>query len=151
MILGIEVEEQLVDLINDFGSAGIRSVDLVHHNNRGKMTLECLRQHIPSLWHRSLCCIDEEEHAINKCERSLDLATEICVTGCVDEVDLRSPPLDRRRLRKDRDPAFAFLVVRIHDTLNNLLVVCEHASGAKQTVNERRLAVVDVRDERDIA
>jgi hypothetical protein len=48
-------------------------------------------------------------------------------------------------------PAFAFEVVRIHGALGHLLVLAEGAALLQQAIDQRGLAMVDVRDDRDVA
>ena len=89
-------------------------------------------------------------------EDALDLGAEIGVAGRVDDVDVgglaaRWRPFDRGALGEDGDPALFLEVVRIHRALFDALVVAEGARLAEQLVDERRLAVIDVRDDRDVA
>ena len=60
-------------------------------------------------------------------------------------------PLDARAFGENGDPALFFEVGRIHRALLDPLVVAEGARLAEQLVDEGRLAVVDVRDDRDVA
>src|SRR6185437_12780381 len=80
-----------------------------------------------------------------------DLAAEVGVAGRVDDVDPRALPDDRGRLREDGDATLAFEVVGVHGALGDLLVVAEGAALLQQAVHEGRLAMVDVRDDRDVA
>ena len=59
--------------------------------------------------------------------------------------------MDRRVLRHDRDAALALEVVRVHDALGDVLVGAKDAALVQQRVDEGGLAVVDVRDDRDVA
>ena len=82
---------------------------------------------------------------------ALDLAAEIGVAGRVDDVDARVLPVDRGRLGEDGDAALLFEVVGIHGALGDALVVAEGAGLPEKLVDQRGLAMVDVRDDRDIA
>jgi hypothetical protein len=75
------------------------------------------------------------------------------VAGRVDDVDVAvlAVPLDRRALGEDGDPALLLEVVRIHRPLLDALVVAEGAGLAEQLVDEGRLAVIDVGDDRHVA
>ena len=57
----------------------------------------------------------------------------------------------RRVLGEDRDALLALEVHRVHDALGDVLVGAEGAGLPEHGVDERRLAVVDVRDDRDVA
>ena len=59
--------------------------------------------------------------------------------------------MDRGVLGEDGDAALALEVVGVHDALGDLLVGAEHAALAEQRVDQRRLAVVDVGDDGDVA
>src|SRR2546425_2861781 len=78
------------------------------------------------------------------------LAAEVGVTGGVDDVDARAAVLDGAVLRENGDAALTLDVVRVHDPLAHLLVSGESAGLLQQTVDQRRLAVVDVRNDRDV-
>jgi hypothetical protein len=82
---------------------------------------------------------------------ALHLAAEIGVARRVDDVDARVLPDDRRRLGKDGDASFLLEVVRIHHALGDALVFTERPGLRQQLVDERRLAVVDVGDDGDVA
>ena len=69
----------------------------------------------------------------------------------VDEVELHAAVADRRVLREDRDALLALELHRVHDALVHVLVLAERARLPQHRVDERRLAVVDVRDDRDVA
>ncbi len=112
---------------------------------------ECLGEDIPGLGHRALGGVDEEQHAVHERQRPLHLAAEVGMAGCIDQVDPHALPLDRRRLGEDRDPALALLVVGVHDALDRGLVGGEHPGGLQHCIHEGGLAVVDVRDQGDIA
>src|SRR6185369_17583781 len=68
------------------------------------------------------------------------------------DVDLRPAPLDGGVLGEDRDAALALLVVGVHQAFGRpALVDLERTGGLEQAVDQRRLAVVDVRDDGDVA
>src|SRR6185312_12807945 len=59
--------------------------------------------------------------------------------------------LDRGAFGENGDAALAFEVVRIKRALHHLLIGTEGAALPQQRVDERRLAVVDVRDDGNVA
>ena len=79
MLVGVEVEEQLLDLVHHFVDAGVGPVDLVHHHHDGQPRLERLAEHEAGLGKRSLARVDEEQHAVDHREPALDLAAEVGV------------------------------------------------------------------------
>ncbi len=150
-LVGVEVEEELVDLVEDLVGAGIGAVDLVEHDHRGKVGGEGLGQDVAGLGQRALGGVDEQHDPVDHGESSLDLAAEVGVPRRVDEVDLRALPGDGGRLGEDRDAPLALLVVGVHDPVDERLVLAEHPARAEEGVDERRLAVIDVGDEGDVA
>jgi hypothetical protein len=77
------------------------------------------------LWQATLGGIDQKHHAVNHLQHALDLATEVRVAGCVDDVDLHVAVTHGCVLRHDGDPAFAFEIHRVHDALAYLFVLAE--------------------------
>ena len=71
--------------------------------------------------------------------------------GRVDDVDLHAAVADRGVLGEDRDALLALEVHRVHDPLVDVLVARNAPVWQQQGVDERRLAVVDVGDDRDVA
>ena len=72
------------------------------------------------------------------------------VSRRVDDVDPVVVVAERAVLGGNGDATLAFQVHRIHEPLGHLLVVAEHVALTKEDVNQRGLAVVDVRDDRDV-
>src|SRR3546814_14751971 len=60
-------------------------------------------------------------------------------------------PLDGGAFGQDGDPALLFQVARIHGALFHALVVAEGAGLAEKLVDKRRLAMIDVGDDRHVA
>jgi predicted DNA-binding ribbon-helix-helix protein len=60
-------------------------------------------------------------------------------------------PIRRTCIGEDGDAPLAFEVVRVHGALGHLLVLAERAGLFQDRVDQRGFAVVDVRDDRDIA
>ncbi len=149
--VGVEVEEQLVHLVHDLVRPRVGAVDLVDDEDDGQLQLERLAQHEPRLRQRPFGGVDEQQHAVDHRQRALDLAAEVGVARRVDDVDLRVAVLHRRVLGEDRDALLALEIHRVHDPVGDVLVLAEGAGLPEHRVDERRLAVVDVRDDRDVA
>ena len=62
-----------------------------------------------------------------------------------------SLPHHRGAFGQDGDAALALELVRIERALGDLLVGAEGAGLAQQLIDQRGLAVVDMRDDRDVA
>ncbi len=148
---GVERGEQVEDLVDDFRDAGVRPVDLVDRHDRLQPDLERLADHELGLRHRTLGRVDEHDDAVDHREDALDLAAEIGVARRVDDVDAGVLPDDRGRLGEDGDAALLLEVVRVHRPFLDPLVVAEGPGLRQELVDERRLAVVDVGDDGDVA
>ena len=147
----VEVDEQLVDLVDDLGDARVRPVDLVDDEDHRQPRLERLAQHEARLGQRALGGVDEQQHAVDHRQPALDLAAEVRVAGRVDDVELHVAVLDRRVLGEDRDALLALEVHRVHDALVDVLVGAERPALPQHRVDQRRLPVVDVGDDGDVA
>ena len=102
--------------------------------------------------------VDEQHDAVDHGQAALDLAAEVGVAGGVDDVDgdravgrVHAVVRDRGVLREDRDALLALELVRVHGALFDVGVVGEGVRLLQHRVDERRLAVVDVGDDRDVA
>jgi hypothetical protein len=147
----VEIEEELVDLVHDLFDACVGAVDLVHDEDDRQARFECLAQDEARLRQRSLGGVDEQQHAVDHRQPAFDLAAEVGVARGVDDVDLDVVALNRGVLREDRDALLALEVARVHDALGDLLVGPERAGLPEHGVDERRLSVVDVGDDCDVA
>ena len=76
---GVEVDEQVVDLVQDLLRPGVVPVDLVDDDDRRQAALERLAQHEPGLRQRPLGGVHEQQHAVHHRERPLDFAAEVGV------------------------------------------------------------------------
>ena len=151
VVLGVEVHEQLVDLVEDGRDAGVGPVDLVDHDDHGQVVGERLAEHESRLRQRPFGGVDEQQHAVDHRQRPLDLTAEVGVTGRVDDVERHSVPHDRHVLGQDRDALFLLEVGRVHHPIGERLVDPERARLAQQRVDQGGLAVVDVGDDRQVA
>ena len=151
VLVGVEVEEELVDLVEDLVGAGVLAVDLVEHDHGGQPGGQRLGEHVAGLGQRALGGVDEQHHAVDHRQRPLDLTTEVGVAGGVDEVDPDAVPLDRGGLGEDGDAPLALLVVGVHDPVDEGGVLAEGARRTQEGIDQGGLAVVDVGDERDVA
>ena len=109
-----------------------------------------MRKHKARLRHGALGRVHQQHSAVRHLQHALDLAAKVRVARRVDHVDLDVLVLDRDVLRQNRDAALALLVVGVKHALLYLLVLTEGVRRLQHLVNQRRLAVVDVRDDCDI-
>ena len=110
LFVGVEVDEEVKDLVGDLLRSGVGLVDLVDDDDWREVVRERLLQHESRLRKRALGGIDEKEDPLDHREDSLYLGTEIPVTRCVHDVDDRILVFDRGVLGEDGDPAFTFQI-----------------------------------------
>jgi hypothetical protein len=151
LVGGAEVGHEVEGEVHDLFRAGVLAVCLVYDDDGLEAELYGLAQHEPGLGHGAFRGVDQQQAAVDHAEDALDLAAEVRVAWGVDYVDLDAPVLDGGVLGQDGDAAFLLEHVRVHGALCYLLPVPELERLAQQGVHERRLAVVDVRDDGDVA
>ena len=95
--------------------------------------------------------IDEEHDAVDEFEGAFDFAAEVGVTGRIDDVDFVVVVTDAGGFGEDGDAAFAFEFVGVHDAVFDVLIGAEDAGLAEHGVNEGGFAMIDVRNDGDVA
>ncbi len=151
LFFGVEIDEQIVNLVQHFLRTGVGAVNLVDDQNRRQMGFERLAQHVARLRQRAFAGIDQQHDAIHHLERAFHFAAKVAVAGRVHDVDLYVVIEDGGVLGQNGDAALALQVVGVHDALDQVLVGAEGAALAQHGVNQRGLAVVHVGDDGDIA
>jgi len=112
---------------------------------------ERLREHVTRLRQRPFARVHQQQHAIGNFKCALHLAAEIAVARCVHDVDLDAVVRYARDLGQNRDAALALEFVRIHHAVRDFFVGPENAGLFQHGVDQCGLAVVDVRNDCDIA
>lgn len=153
--VGGEVEQQVVALGDDLFDAGVGTVGLVDHEDDGQRRGERLAQHEAGLRQRALGRVDEQDDTVDHGQAALDLATEVGVTGGVDDVDDRDTAVavmlvNGGVLREDGDALLAFEVAGVHDAIDQFGALLECPRLAQHGVDESGLAVVDVCDDGNV-
>jgi hypothetical protein len=151
VLVGIKVKKELVDLVKNFFGTSVATVDLVENDNGGQPSGEGLRQHVSGLWERPFSGVDEEDDTVHHCQRPFYLATKIGMARGVDEIDVDPVPVHGGSLSKNRDSAFALLIVGVHDSVDDGGVVTKRTGGSEERIDESRLAMVDVGDKGNVA
>src|SRR5207248_196268 len=141
---------EIKDEIEHLVWPGIFAIDLIDHYNRFRMVLQRLAQNEARLRLRTIVRVDDQQDAVDHLHDALDLAAEIGVARRVDDVDPIAVPLKGSVLRANGDSFFAFEIHRIHHPLLDLLIGAEGAGLAQELIDERGLAVVDVRNDGDV-
>ncbi len=151
LVAGAKPVEQFERLIEHPVRAGSVAIDLVDDDERREAVLERFARDEPRLWHRAVDRVDEQQHAVDHGQHALDFAAEVGVARRIDDIDAPFAPGDRRVLRENRDAALFLEVVRVHRAFGDHEAFVERARLSQQLVHERGLAVVDVRDDRDVS
>ena len=115
-----------------------------------RLRFERFHQNVTRLRQRAFAGVDQQHDAIHDLEGAFHFAAEIAVAGRVDDVDLGAVKAHAGDLGENGDAALAFQIVRIHDALGDLFVGAENAALAEHGVDQRGLAVVDVRNDSDV-
>ncbi len=131
----------------------VLAVDLVDDDDGLGAGFERLAQHEAGLRLRTVGGVHHQQHAVDHVHDALDLAAEIGVAGRVHDVDVVVLVFERGVLGADGDALLLLEVHRVHEAflLGFVLVGAEGAGLFEQAIHERGLAVVHVRDDRDIA
>ena len=152
LLLGrVEIDEEIVDLVEHVLRPRITTIDLVDDDNRRQAALEGLAQHVARLRQRPFGRVDEQHDAVHHRQDALDFPAEIGVTGRVDDIDQDVLVVHGGVLRQDGDAPLALELVAVHGPLGHPLVDAKHPGLPEHGVDERGLAVIDVRDDGDIA
>ncbi len=142
--------DELGDLRGRAVGIGRGQVDLVHDRDDLEVVLDREVGVRERLRLDPLRGVHEEERALARLERARHLVGEVDVPGRVDQVQLVALPLDADGLRLDRDAALALEIHRVEHLLAHL-PLGERRGQLEDAVGERRLAVVDVRDDGEVA
>ena len=143
--------EQVEGLVHHPVRAGAGTVDLVHHHDGAQAQRQRLAGDEAGLRHGAIHGVHQQQHAVHHRQGPLHLATEVGVSRGIDDVDPCALVLDGTVLGQNGDAALALQIVGVHHALVHLLVGPEGTGLAQQLVHQRGLAVVHVRDDRDVA
>jgi len=151
---GVEADD-LFDLRPHPLRVGGGNVDLVDHRQQLEAAVDGEVGVGERLRLDPLGGVDDEQRPFAGGERAGDLVAEVDVAGGVDQVEdvLRAvggPVVEPHRAGLDRDPALP-LELHIVEHLRLQVAAAERTGALEQAVGERRLAVVDVGDDREVA
>ena len=142
--------EHPFDLFAHAVGIGRGQVDLVDRGHDGEVVLERQVTVGEGLGLDALARVHHEHHAFTRRQRPRHLVPEVDVAGRVDQVDDVVAPTDTDVLGLDRDAPLAFDVHRI-EVLGPHVPSVDRPRQLQKSVSEGGLAVVDVRDDRDVA
>ena len=100
--------------------------------------------------------VDDEDRALARLEAAAHLVAEVDMARRVDEVEpvdetvMGARVLEPHRAGLDRDALLALEVHRVEDLAHHLTAL-DRVRQLEQPIGERRFAVIDVRDDREVA
>ncbi len=150
------LSQQLGDLLGDPLGLGAGKVDLVQAWDQLEPRVDRQVRVGDGLRLDPLARVDDQERTLARGQRPRHLVGEVDVAGRVDQVQLIRLPVVLRlvehphRLRLDRDPALALELHRV-EHLGAHRTGVDRVGELEDAVGQRRLAVVDVRDDREVA
>ena len=106
LVSGIQIDEQFVDLVDDFFGPRVLPIDLVDDGDGGQACLQSFSQDETRLRQAAFGGIDQEHHSVDHFQHAFDLAAEISVAGRIDNIDLVLAETDRGVLGHDSNAAF---------------------------------------------
>ena len=138
-----------------FVRIGRRQIDLVDHRDDGQVVLDGHVDVGQGLRLHALRGVHHQQRPLARRQRARHLVVEVHVAGRIDQVQLVGLPVLRlvrqaHRRGLDGDAALA-LEVHVVEELVLLLASRERAGGLEQPIGQRGLAVVDVRDDGEVA
>ena len=148
---GVEVEQELEHLVHDLVHACVGPVDLIDDHDDLVAQLQRLLQHEARLRHRALGGVDQQQDAVDHLENTLNLAGEVGVARGIDDIDLVIFIMNGGVLGQNRDAALALEIARVHHAVGHDLVFAVHTALLQHFIDQRRLTVVDMRDDRNVS
>ncbi len=150
---GVEADH-ILDLLLDPLRLGGGQVDLVEDGHDLMVGVERLVDICQRLRLDALAGVDDEQRALAGGKAARDLVGEVDVARRVHQVErvglaVLGLVLQPHRLRLDGDAALALDIHRVEDLLGHL-AIAERPRRLDEAVRERRLAMVDMGDDREI-
>ena len=151
VIIGTKVHHEVERVVEGALGVGAVAVDLVDDHHDAQAARDGVAQNKAGLRHGALSCVYQQQRAIGHLEHALHLATKVGVSRGVNDVNFDALVANGDVLSQDGDATLALLIVGVEDALLYLLVFAEGARCAQHLVYKGGLAMVDVRDDGNIA
>ena len=147
----IDFHKKIEHRVQHFARLRVFPVDLIDDDNRLNAVLERLSQHKTRLGLGTVVRVDHEQDAVHHFHDPLHFAAEIGMAGRIDDIDAVIVPSERGILCANGDSLFALEIHRIHHAFLDFLVGAKRPRLAQQLIDKRGLAVIDVRNDGDVA
>ncbi len=141
---------ELRDLRSHLVGPRLRQVDLVDGRDDLEVVLDGEVRVRERLRLAALRGVDHEQRALAGLQRARHLVREVDVPRRIDEVELMALPRDAHGLGLDRDASLPLELHRVEQLLPHL-AAGDRVGQLEDAVGQRRLPVVDVGDDREVA
>ena len=147
--------DHVLDLLLDLGGLGRRQIDFIEHGHDLVAVVDRLVDVRQRLRFDALAGVDDKERAFARGKRPVDLVGKVDVAGRVDQVQyvviaVARLVFEADGLRLDGNAALALDIHGIEHLLLHLALF-QPAGELNQPVGKRGLAVVDMRNDREVA
>ena len=150
-VIRVEVHHQFQNFVHHALGFGVGTVNFVDANDDLVTEFQRLLQNKAGLRHGTFDGVHQKQHARNHLQNALHLAGKIGVARGVDDVDLDILVISGGVLGENGDATLTLEVAAVHNALIYVLVGTENTALLEHFVNEGGLAVIDVRDDRDVS
>ena len=151
LVGGIQIQQQLQNLVHDLVDTGIGLVHLVHRHDDLVAQLQGLLQHEAGLGHGALGSVHQQDNAVDHFEDSLHLAAKVGVARGIHDVDFIIFIVYGSVLGQNGNAALPLQVTGVHNPLYGSLIFPIDAALLQHFVNQGGLAVVNVGDDGNIS
>ena len=148
---GVQIHQQLQNLVDDLVDALIGAVDLIDHHDDPVAQLQRLAQHEAGLGHGTLRRVHQQNDTIDHLQNALHFAAEVSMARGVHNVDFHILIPDRGVLGHNGDAAFPLQIAGVHDPVHGLLSFPVHAALLEHLVYQGGFTVVDVGDDGNVS
>jgi len=148
---GVKIDKKVVDLVQHFLRAGIGAVNLVDDYDRRQVCFEGLAQYVAGLGSGPSLASTSSMTPLDHLERAFDFAAEVACGRAVHDVDFYVVIEIAVFLARMVMPRSAPVHFEIHDSFDVCSLERNVPLLLQDGVNQCGLAVVDVRDDSDIA
>jgi len=146
-----QFDKEIKDLVEHFVSTGVRAINLIDHDKRLEPHFKGFGEHKSRLRHRAFGGIDQNQTTIGHAEYTFDFATKIGVSRRIDNVDLHPFVRQGDVFSENGNAPLSFQVVGIENALGCQLAGAKLAALGKQAIDQRRVSMVDVGNDDDVA
>ena len=148
--------QEIHDLVSDRIGHGSGEIDLVQHRNDLQPGLDGKKEVGDRLGFHSLGSVHNQNRPLAGCQRARNLIGKIYMPGGVDQVQQVGPAVSGQivhlnGMEFDGDAAFLLEVHVVQDLIELHLARCNRPGPFEQAVGQRRLPVVNVCDDAEVA